>query len=198
MDSTLLKKFFLMEYALQENYGWKSINKSEIKKDCVICLDGLDENLPIYELPCGDIFHYECIYADLLTRKANYCPTCRKTYVNQKDKIGKEIVIREVNGVVEIGDSSECYFSDTELYESPEFPGSKSLTTKVEIVSETESLEGYDWLDDIVPEYDYSNTNLIKRDSAGTGHSSHKGSIEQYLGPNGYSEYDWCSPSYIC
>ncbi len=196
MNSSLLKKFFLMEYALQENYGWKSINKSEIKKDCVICLDGLDENLPIYKLPCGDIFHYECIYADILTRNADYCPTCRKTYVNQKDKIGKEIVIREVNE--EIGDYSECYFSDPESSGSPGPQGSKSSTTKVEIVSETESLEGYDWLDDIVPEYDYSNTNLIKRDDSGAGHSSQKGSVEQYLGPNGYSEYNWCNPSYIC
>lgn len=80
----IITKYFLLEHSLQTNYGWKQCNNSTIRDDCVICLEGLNNNSPIYELPCGDKFHTECIYTDMLTRKVYECPNCRQPYTMTK------------------------------------------------------------------------------------------------------------------
>ncbi|KFY40969.1 hypothetical protein V495_05143 [Pseudogymnoascus sp. VKM F-4514 (FW-929)] len=44
---------------------------------CVVCMDQLSEGDDIRILPCGHLFHYECIRRWLFNRR---CPVCRQRY----------------------------------------------------------------------------------------------------------------------
>ncbi|KFX89808.1 hypothetical protein O988_08485 [Pseudogymnoascus sp. VKM F-3808] len=44
---------------------------------CVVCMDQLSEGDDIRRLPCGHLFHYECIRRWLFNRR---CPVCRQRY----------------------------------------------------------------------------------------------------------------------
>ena len=49
-----------------------------LQDDCVICLDGYNEDKHAVKLKCGHVFHSACIIAWVDSGKFN-CPVCRKT-----------------------------------------------------------------------------------------------------------------------
>jgi len=56
-----------------------------LQDDCVICLDGYEEDKNAVKLTCGHTFHQACIIAWVDAGK-NRCPVCRKTIKFNKGK----------------------------------------------------------------------------------------------------------------
>lgn len=60
---------------------------------CAICIEDFEESIIVRLLPCGHIFHPECIDPWFLTRQAR-CPLCKKNYYAPKpeDPLGPDPV----------------------------------------------------------------------------------------------------------
>ena len=51
--------------------------ENSLTNNCVICLDILEKENKVWELPCEHVYHEKCIEKHL--REYNYkCPVCRK------------------------------------------------------------------------------------------------------------------------
>jgi len=52
------------------------LTNKEIQENCSVCLDNFKEELKGCKLPCGHIFHEDCI-KEWLSKHNNRCPVCR-------------------------------------------------------------------------------------------------------------------------
>lgn len=58
--------------------GMRNKSESEFLEDCSICLNTINNEKLHRELPCGHVFHPECV-DEWLLKNDERCPMCRKT-----------------------------------------------------------------------------------------------------------------------
>lgn len=86
--SKYLERFFLLEYVLQNNYGWEADDNYNIDKDCCICYESVKDT-PVMKIPCGHVFHYDCVYTSILKFNRYNCCECNKKYTERYTMIDK-------------------------------------------------------------------------------------------------------------
>ena len=99
-DMESIETYFMLEYALQNNHNWTEtesydlrvknsqfsengeflenrefLENEEFPGDCNICLESTYKQ-NVYILPCGHVYHKECIYSHILHIRMAKCPDC--------------------------------------------------------------------------------------------------------------------------
>lgn len=80
-ETISFKNDVLLEIVLSVKHGWKNITnfKPDIDcNDCEICSEDL-EDAYILKLPCGHIYHRNCILTNIGEYKRLKCPSCDYT-----------------------------------------------------------------------------------------------------------------------
>jgi hypothetical protein len=65
----------LLEASLIENYGWKPHDEYDKEGDCHICFTELINSI-VLELPCGHLYHQNCILTNIYDYNRLTCPEC--------------------------------------------------------------------------------------------------------------------------
>jgi hypothetical protein len=78
MELTELEKFFLLEYILFNNYGWKTIESYDGVNPCGICFKPMNQDA--LKLPCHDVYHHMCMYTNIMIDGIKQCPMCNTEF----------------------------------------------------------------------------------------------------------------------
>ena len=70
--------------------NYMNVDSSSLEQlgECIICMEGYDEDKIVVKLPCGHTFHEACIFAWIDMGK-DRCPTCR-AIIRKKDSDANE------------------------------------------------------------------------------------------------------------
>ncbi|KAK3300149.1 uncharacterized protein B0H64DRAFT_313860 [Chaetomium fimeti] len=91
-----------------------STTATDYQPNCEICLEAYENRVTVIrELPCGHIFHPECI-DEFLHEISSLCPICKASMLPEgycpkvtNDMVRRESAIRRLRGHVEVQDDSE-------------------------------------------------------------------------------------------
>ena len=78
-DNKYTRKFIFVEAVLAMNYGWEQIPKCRSSEECTICLDTFLDTY-VLKLPCGHVFHRDCILECVVNWKFRKCAVCEKKF----------------------------------------------------------------------------------------------------------------------
>jgi hypothetical protein len=83
MSDRTLELLFLYDFVFQHNYAWKTEITCTESKLCSLCSTTL-KGRPIIRLPCSDIYHFECVYENIIRKNYYNCHKCNVKFAHKK------------------------------------------------------------------------------------------------------------------
>lgn len=76
-----------------------SIYKPEESTNCFICYSDISKKDKIYELPCGHVYHKECLI-EAVQHQHRLCPVCRKEIPVKEIKIENKETLFDEHSII--------------------------------------------------------------------------------------------------